>query len=553
MKISLAQINPTIGAFKENVRKICTFTELARERGADLVIFPEMSIIGYPPKDFLERPRFVVDNLKALDEVVNKVPKGIAVIVGFVDKNPERIGRSLCNAAAFINNGKIESRHYKALLPTYDVFDEDRYFEPVHSVSPVQFCGEKLGITICEDIWIQETLTRSLYHVNPIESLTRQGVDIIINISASPFEVRKMEKRYKLISHQARRYNVPFIYVNQVGGNDDLIFDGNSVTFNREGKIAAQAREFDEDLITVSTECGLRVADCEKIPHSTFQVPNSVETVYKALVLGLKDYVRKCGFKDVVIGLSGGIDSAVTAVLAVRAVGREHVIGVTMPSQFSSQGSVDDARRLAENLGIQFKIISIKELFDTSTKTLRGEFEGLPFDTTEENLQARIRGEILMALSNKYGYLVLSTGNKSELAVGYCTLYGDMCGGMAVISDVPKIMVYDLARYINREKEVIPQSSIDKPPSAELRLNQTDLDSLPPYEILDGILKAYIEELKDADEIIAMGYEESIVRDVIKKVDRNEYKRKQAAPGLKVTSKAFGTGRRMPIAQGYTG
>lgn len=545
MKICLAQINPTIGAFKENVQKICTFIEYAKGKGADLVVFPEMSIIGYPPKDFLERSRFVADNLKALNEVVNKVPKGIAVIVGFVDKNPENTGKPLYNAAAFISNGRIESRHYKSLLPTYDVFDEDRYFESAHSVSLVEYRGKRLGITICEDIWTQEVLARPLYHVNPIESLARQGVDIIINISASPYEVGKMEKRYKLISHQARRYNVPFVYVNQVGGNDDLIFDGNSVVFNRDGKIAAQAKDFDEDLLMVDFK--------QSLPELSPRDSSPIETVYKALVLGMKDYVRKCGFKDVIIGLSGGIDSAVTAVLAVDALGKDHVIGVTMPSQFSSQGSVDDAKKLAENLGIQFKIIPIKEMFDTSTKALKAEFKDLPFDTTEENLQARIRGEILMALSNKYGYLVLSTGNKSELAVGYCTLYGDMCGGMAVISDVPKTMVYDLARYINREREIIPQNSIDKPPSAELRPNQTDQDSLPPYEILDGILKAYIEELKDANEIVALGYEESIVKEVIKKVDRNEYKRKQAAPGLKVTSKAFGTGRRMPIAQGYTG
>jgi NAD+ synthase (glutamine-hydrolysing) len=545
MKISLAQINPTVGAFKENVQKICTFIERAKDKGADLVIFPEMSIIGYPPKDFLERPRFVMDNLMALDELVKKIPRGIAAIVGFVDKNPGKTGKPLSNAAAFISNGRIESRHYKSLLPTYDVFDEERYFEPTHTVSPVQFCGKRLGITICEDVWSQEVLARPLYKVNPVESLFEQGVDIIVNISASPFEVGKVEKRYKLLSQQASKYNVPFIYVNQVGGNDDLIFDGNSVVFNHEGKIAAQAKDFDEDLLTVDFEQTLRA--------SSSRGSSPVETVYKALVLGLKDYVRKCGFKDVVIGLSGGIDSAVTAALAAHAIGKDHVIGVTMPSQFSSQGSVDDARRLAENLGIQFKIISIKEWFDTCTETLKDEFKGLPFDTTEENLQARIRGEILMALSNKYGYLVLSTGNKSELAVGYCTLYGDMCGGMAVLSDVPKIMVYDLAKYINREKEIIPQSSIDKPPSAELKLDQIDQDSLPPYEILDGILKSYIEELKDAKEIIAMGYDESVVREVIKKVDRNEYKRKQAAPGLKVTSKAFGTGRRMPIAQGYTG
>ncbi|HHT9126049.1 MAG TPA: NAD+ synthase [Candidatus Brocadiia bacterium] len=544
MKISIAQINPTIGAFKENVQKICTFIELAKERGSDLVVFPEMSIIGYPPKDFLERPSFVADNLKALDEVVSKTT-GIAAIVGFVDKNPESAGKPLCNAAAFMNNGRIESKHYKSLLPAYDVFDEDRYFEPSHSVSPVQYRGKRLGITICEDIWTQEVLPRPLYHVNPIESLAKQGVDIIINISASPYELGKIEKRYKLISHQARRYNVPFIYVNQVGGNDDLIFDGNSIVFNRNGKIAAQAKDFDEDLLMVDFN--------QRLPELLSKDLSPIETIYKALVLGLKDYVRKCGFKDVVIGLSGGIDSAVTAVLAADALGKDHVIGVTMPSQFSSQGSVDDAKRLAENLGIQFKTISIKEAFNTSMESLRSEFKGLPFDTTEENLQARIRGEILMALSNKYGYLVLSTGNKSELAVGYCTLYGDMCGGMAVISDVPKTMVYDLARYTNREREIIPQSSIDKPPSAELRPNQTDQDSLPPYEILDGILKAYIEELKDANEIVALGYKESTVREVIRKVDRNEYKRKQAAPGLKVTSKAFGTGRRMPIAQGYTG
>ena len=402
-----------------------------------------------------------------------------------------------------------------------------------------------MGVSICEDIWNDEEFwTRPLYEIDPIENLISNGANIIINISSSPFAVGKHDKiRLRMLTHDAVKYKVPFIYVNQVGGNDDLVFDGNSTVINAQGKLIAQAAAFEEDLMVVDLE--------NPAVQAQPGVYTPVETFHKALLVGLRDYVKKCGFKKVVIGLSGGIDSAVTAALAVQSLGNDNVVGVLMPSQFSSQGSIDDAVKLTRNLEIAHKIIPIKDVFETYQNTLKAEFKGLPFDITEENMQARIRGNILMALSNKYGYLVLTTGNKSELAVGYCTLYGDMSGGLALISDVPKTMVYELARYMNREKEVIPQNSIDKPPSAELKPNQFDQDTLPPYDILDGILKAYVEDAKGVDEIIQMGYDEKIVREIIRKVNRNEYKRQQAAPGIKVTSKAFGSGRRMPIAHNF--
>jgi len=402
-----------------------------------------------------------------------------------------------------------------------------------------------LGISICEDIWNDEEFwTRPLYEVDPIENLISNGANLIINISSSPFAVGKHDKiRLRMLTHDAVKYKVPFIYVNQVGGNDDLVFDGNSTVINAQGMLIAQAAAFEEDLMIVDLENPAVQAQSKSY--------TPVETIHKALLVGLQDYVTKCGFKKVVIGLSGGIDSAVTAALAVQALGSDNVVGVLMPSQFSSQGSIDDSVKLARNLGIAHKIIPIEDVFETYQNTLKTEFKGLPFDSTEENMQARIRGNILMAISNKYGYLVLTTGNKSELAVGYCTLYGDMSGGLALISDVPKTMVYELARYINRVREIIPQNSIDKPPSAELKPNQFDQDTLPPYDILDGILKAYVEDAKGVDEIIRMGYDEKTVREIIRKVNRNEYKRQQAAPGIKVTSKAFGSGRRMPIAHNF--
>ena len=544
MKIALAQINPTVGDFRKNTEKICSFIDRAKNQGADLVVFPELSVTGYPPKDFLDIPAFIDENLKYLDKIARSV-SGISAIVGFVDRNKRPQGKLVHNAAVFIQDQKIVSVHHKSLLPTYDVFDECRYFEPAHTISPVKFMDYTLGISICEDIWNDEEFwTRPLYEVDPIENLISNGANLIINISSSPFAVGKHDKiRLRMLTHDAVKYKVPFIYVNQVGGNDDLVFDGNSTVINAQGMLIAQAAAFEEDLMIVDLENPAVQAQSKSY--------TPVETIHKALLVGLQDYVTKCGFKKVVIGLSGGIDSAVTAALAVQALGSDNVVGVLMPSQFSSQGSIDDSVKLARNLGIAHKIIPIEDVFETYQNTLKTEFKGLPFDSTEENMQARIRGNILMAISNKYGYLVLTTGNKSELAVGYCTLYGDMSGGLALISDVPKTMVYELAQYINRVREIIPQNSIDKPPSAELKPNQFDQDTLPPYDILDGILKAYVEEAKGVDEIIRMGYDEKTVREIIRKVNRNEYKRQQAAPGIKVTSKAFGSGRRMPIAHNF--
>ena len=557
MKICLAQINPTVGAFEQNVKKICRFINTAKKKGADLIVFPEMCIVGYPPKDLLELSGFVDSNLKALEEVKNNVT-GISAIVGFVDRNVGQRGKNLYNAAAYINNKEIISRHYKSLLPTYDVFDEDRYFEPAHSISLAKISGRKSGISICEDAWGANVVwPGKIHHKDPVESMIRQGAEIIINISASPFTIGKQDERLKMLTSHAKKYNVPIVFVNQIGGNDDLVFDGNSLVINKKGVIVDKALSFEEDLLMVEFK-GPDISAGDSKPGSVGKRTQAgagedeIESVFKALVLGTRDYVRKCGFKKAVIGLSGGIDSAVTAVIAARALGKGKVLGVTMPSGFSSKGSVKDSKALAKRLGIAFENIPIKSVYNAYTRTLSDVFTGLPFDVTEENLQARIRGKILMAISNKYGYLVLTTGNKSELAVGYCTLYGDMCGGLAVISDIPKTMVYDIAEYINRRKEVIPIHTIEKPPSAELRPDQKDQDSLPPYDILDGVLKAYVEESRDIDDIIGRGFNETLVKDIIKKVDTNEYKRKQAAPGLKVTSKAFGTGRRMPLAQRYT-
>jgi len=557
MKICLAQINPTIGAFKQNAGKICKSINAARKQGADLVIFPEMSVVGYPPKDLLEFSGFVDSNLKALEEIKSST-YGIAAIVGFVDRNVEQRGKALHNAAAYIKNRKIVSRHYKSLLPTYDVFDEDRYFEPTHNISIAKISGRKFGISICEDAWGADAVwPGTIHHKDPVECMINQGAEIIINISASPFTIGKQDARLKMLTGHAKRYNVPIVFVNQVGGNDDLVFDGNSLVINKKGVVVDRASGFKEDLLMVEfkgsdVNAGESKLRADKKKTRCVAGEGNVESVYKALVLGTRDYVKKCGFKKAVIGLSGGIDSAVTAVIAVKALGSKKMLGVTMPSSFSSKGSVEDSVVLAEKLGIDCQVIPIKSIYNAYTKTLSGIFAGLPFDVTEENLQARIRGKILMAISNKHGYLVLTTGNKSELAVGYCTLYGDMCGGLAVISDIPKTMVYDLAEYINRRKEIIPVDTIEKPPSAELRPNQKDQDSLPPYDVLDGVLMAYIEETKDVGDIVGMGYDESLVKDIISKVDRNEYKRKQAAPGIKVTTKAFGTGRRMPLAQRYT-
>jgi len=538
MKLALAQLNTTVGDLRGNAGKILDAYRRAIAAGAQLVVAPEMAITGYPPRDLLTKRRFVEDNLKVLDELAGQIGEA-GLLAGYVDFNPERPGKDYFNAAALIQNGKVVARRFKTLLPTYDVFDEDRYFQSAASNAPVDFGGHKLGLSICEDVWTENYLPTQLYDRNPIAGFGR--VDTIYNISASPYHLGKERVRYEMIRAEAMKYRVPFVYCNQVGGNDELIFDGNSLAFDATGKLVARGAAFREDLIIVDW---MGEAPAEPRP--------AVESLHDALVLGLRDYVRKCGFKSVVLGLSGGIDSAVTACLAVAALGAENVMGVSMPSQFSSKGSVDDARELASNLGIRYEVISIHNPFTTLKSSFKDLFHGLPEDTTEENMQARLRGTILMALSNKFAHLLLTTGNKSELAVGYYTLYGDMNGGLGVIADVPKTMVYELARYINRNRPLIPPASISKPPSAELRPNQTDQDSLPPYDVLDAILKRYIEDAKSAAEIIAeTGCDEKLVRDIVRKIDLNEYKRKQAPPVLRVTTKAFGIGRRVPIAQRY--
>ena len=544
MRLALAQLNLTVGDLRGNCTRLRDAYRRAVAAGADLMLAPELAITGYPPRDLLAKHRFVQDNLRALDELAGDIGE-TGLLVGYVDNNPHRPGRNYLNAAALIHRGKIVARRYKTLLPTYDVFDEDRYFQPADTNTVVELAGTKLAVTICEDIWnTQDRGSAQLYRRDPVEELVTTGQpSLILNISASPFHLGKESLRYDMLRAVAVKYRTPLAYCNLVGGNDELIFDGQSLVFDAAGNLLAQGAAFREDLLIV---------DIPGASVTPTKPPARCAAVHDALVLGLCDYVHKCGFKSVVLGLSGGIDSAVTACLAVAALSRENVMGVSLPSQFSSQGSLDDARQLAGNLGIRYDVIPIREAFETVKASCRELFRGLPEDTTEENMQARIRGTILMAISNKFGHLLLTTGNKSELAVGYCTLYGDMNGGLGVIADVPKTMVYEVAGYINRERLLIPPASITKPPSAELRPNQTDQDSLPPYEVLDAILKCYVEEAQSATEIItATGYEEKLVRDIVRKIDLNEYKRKQAPPCLRVTTKAFGIGRRVPIAQRY--
>ncbi len=552
MKIALAQINPTVGDIPGNTRRIIDFAVRARSQGAQVVVFPELAVIGYPPKDLLLKPQFIEDDVQALHEIA-QATRGIDVIVGYAERNTRPVGRPLHNAAAVLRDGQIVSRHFKTLLPTYDVFDESRYFEPgpiTERNQLVHICGVPMGLSICEDLWNDERMhPRRLYHENPIADLHEAGAQVMINCSASPFIVGKHDFRLELFRSQVQQFNKPIVYVNQVGGNDELVFDGNSLVIGADGQVLAQAKEFEEDLLIVDVPEEGSPAPVQGVArHST-----GIESIYKALVLGLRDYVRKCGFRSVVLGLSGGIDSALVAAIAAEALGPEHVVGVSLPSRYSSDHSLADARQLAENLGIEYHVIPIKAPHDAFEQVLADVFEGREKDLTEENIQARCRGVILMAFSNKFGHLLLTTGNKSEVAVGYCTLYGDMCGGLAVISDVPKTQVYEMAKYINRRagRDLIPQNSITKPPSAELRPNQTDQDSLPPYHVLDAILYHYIEEEIGAARIIEKGFDAETVLRVIRLVDRSEYKRRQAAPGLKVTSRAFGFGRRMPIAQNY--
>jgi NAD+ synthase (glutamine-hydrolysing) len=542
MKIALAQINTTVGDLAGNEARIVTCAARAQSEGVDLVLFPELAITGYPPRDLLLKKDFIAGNLAVLQRLA-AASGSTALLVGYVGENKDNPGREVTNQAALLQNGRIVATRAKTLLPTYDVFDEDRYFEPALGNAPVSIAGQTCGVTICEDIWNDEDFwPHRRYRANPIGDVLAAGARHIFNISASPWNVGKEKLRARMLASLARKSGCPVALCNLVGGNDELVFDGGSLVFNGAGELIAQGKAFEEDFVVVETE---------QSPPISPATPPDEENVYRALVLGLRDYFHKCGFRSAVLGLSGGIDSAVVACLAVAALGSEHVQGVSLPSQFSSQGSLDDARLLAKRLGLRYDVIAIQPCFEAVKQQVKPVFGARPEDTTEENMQARLRGVILMALSNKFGSLLLTTGNKSELAVGYCTLYGDMCGGLAVISDVPKTMVYRLARWINRDREVIPAASITKPPSAELRPNQTDQDSLPPYEMLDAILEHYVVEGCSPAEIARMGFAPETVKHVIRLIDANEYKRRQAAPGLKVTSKAFGVGRRFPIAQRY--
>lgn len=544
MKIALAQINPTVGDFPGNSEKIRARAEEAWTRGADLAVFTELCLCGYPPRDLVEQPSFLDDNRRALEALASSLPP-IPTIVGFVGRSPSEIGKVAMNCAALLANGKVQFEQAKMLLPTYDVFDEARQFLPTESQQILSFCGSRVALTICEDCWNDKYFwTRRLYERDPVEELAGQGSSLLINISASPFSAGKRRLRQEMVEALARRYHMPVVMVNQVGGNDSLIFDGSSLAVDASGKVCAQAKSFEEDLVLFDTATG------EGKLHP--QPGDGPEEIYRALVLGTFDYVQKCGFKNVIVGLSGGIDSSVVAALAVAAVGPENVLGVGMPGPYSSPESLRDARQLAQNLGIRFQVLEISEIFKSYRATLVEPFRGLAEDATEENIQARIRGNLLMALANKLGGLVLSTGNKSELAVGYCTLYGDLAGGLAVISDVPKMMVYELASYVNRDREIIPVACLSKPPSAELRPGQTDQDTLPPYEVLDKVLTAYIEEGQTPQALADENdFPLELVQEVVGRVVRSEYKRYQAPPGLKVTAKAFGLGRRLPIAQNY--
>jgi len=543
VKIGVLQLNSTIGDYAANRDKLVAAYERVCASGAEFVIAPELFLCGYPPRDLLLRPDFIEANLAAVVEVAARVGV-VPLCVGFVDRNETRPGRPLTNSAAVLQNGTIIWRQIKSLLPTYDVFDEDRYFEPAKSVAPFEFQGRKLGITICEDIWNDADFwPERLYRRDPIKELIAQGADLILNISASPWCVGKEQTRLAMLQRVARDERVPLVQVNLVGANDELIFDGHSVALNRAGEPLALGKGFAEDVFVVEVD--------EPVPTVTAQWPVPEEQLFRALSLGIRDYVTKCKFKSVVLGLSGGIDSAITAVLAVDALGADNVLGVSMPARYSSSGSLTDAEALAKNLGIRYEVLPIEPGFKAIEGQLAGVFSGTKPNEAEENIQSRLRGVTLMALSNKFGSLVLTTGNKSEMAVGYCTLYGDMCGALAVIADVFKTDIYKLARWINREQVIIPTDSITKPPSAELRPDQKDQDSLPEYETLDAILQLYVVENLSKAEIIQRGFAAAVVNDVINKVTFSEYKRRQAAPGLKVSPRAFGSGRRIPVAQRF--
>ncbi len=559
MRIGLAQINTIVGDLSGNRQRILDAYATLVRQGAEIVIFPELVVCGYPPRDLLFRKRFladVADATSALAAAIGDVP----AFLGFAEANFTGKGRSAYNSAAFCHRGKILHVARKCLLPTYDVFDEDRYFEPASEPSFVEFGGLRLGITICEDLWAHDLVeTRRLYDLDPVKQLANAQLDLLVNLSASPWHLDKNKLRRTLVSDAAKACHCPVAYCNSVGGNDELIFEGRSVVSDANGELIAGLAAFREELrvvtVQLAKESSATAPNTAVVPTAPANHPTYAQAeladVFDALVLGVRDYAHKTGFKQALLGLSGGIDSALVAVIAAEALGAENVIGVSLPSVISSQHSKDDAAALAQRLGIQFHTLPIAEVVTAAEGALGSLFAGLPRDTAEENIQARARGLLLMAISNKFNALLLTTGNKSELAVGYCTLYGDMCGGLAVISDVFKTQVYALSRWLNREHEIIPLSTLEKPPSAELRPDQTDQDSLPPYDVLDALLKGYIEESLSRADLVARGFDPAVVNDVVRKVDLNEYKRKQAAPGLKITSLAFGVGRRIPIVQKY--
>lgn len=551
MRVALAQINTVVGDITGNSARIVAQLRAAHAAGATLAIFPELAILGYPPKDLLLRRSLIRQNVEALEDIASHC-QGVAAVVGFVQPDPSDSGTGIFNAAALCAAGRVHGTYAKSLLPTYDVFDELRYFNAGKSAIAVDWGGTTLGLTICEDLWNDQQFEgRRVYGVDPIDSVVRAGARVLVNISASPFRVGKQRQRETLFAAQASEHGLPILYVNLVGGNDDLIFDGASVAFDAQGRVVARAKSFSEDCLIVDMPVpGELAAKNARLPGRIELYPDSIESIRQGLVLGLHDYVGKCGFEDVVLGLSGGVDSALTAALAVEALGPHRVHGVAMPSRYSSKHSVEDAVDLARNLGIDLLTLPIEGAHQALEEIVRPAFSDAPMGVAEENIQARIRGNILMALSNKSGWMLLTTGNKSELAVGYCTLYGDMCGGLAVLSDVPKTTVYALARQINESagRAVIPLRTLEKPPSAELRENQTDQDILPPYELLDAILEGYVERELAVEDIVEQGFDRATVERVVRMVEQSEYKRRQAAIGLKVTSRAFGTGRRMPVA-----
>ncbi len=573
MKIALAQINPVIGDFTHNARLVVSRAEEAKRQGCDLVVFSELVLCGYPPQDLLERSSFLADHDAVFEEIVQNI-NGISVILGVLGRHTGSTGKPLHNCAVLFRDGKVEFVTRKRLLPSYDVFDETRYFEPGTANTTMDYQGLNIAVTICEDIWNdKDVFGRPLYSDDPVaEIISAAGtagrkIDLMINLSASPYHIGKNKQRYNIFSKVCAKHGFPLIYVNQVGGQDSLLFDGNSLVLDNQGEVLVQGKQFQDDLVLFDwNEWQKNRPPSSSLKHKTESEKKAVAVgstvnvsvsdddigaVFDALTMGVRDYVGKCGFSKGLLGLSGGIDSSLTAAIACKALGPQNVMGIAMPSPYTSSESIEDAKLLSENLGCHFEIISITSIFETFLNTLDPVFAGYEVDVTEQNLQARVRGSLLMALSNKFGFLLLSTGNKSEMAVGYCTLYGDMSGGLAVIADVPKMLVYQLAGYVNRKLEIIPRRVVEKAPSAELAPNQLDQDDLPPYEVLDPILAAYLEENMGMADIVERGFDREIVEDVLRRIRINEYKRKQAPIALKVTTKSFGPGRRYPTAQNY--